>query len=89
MSFGFGFTTNHFEIHNNRFDKTVDDSISRMADQKRTCDLILAVGDGNLGEVRGMQYSDSVVNVFDDRNMRPTNATWHFLIPQMIYWGMV
>jgi hypothetical protein len=60
-----------------------------MADQKRTCDLILAVGDGNLGEVRGMQYSDSVVNVFDDRNMRPTNASWHFLIPQMIYWGMV
>lgn len=91
-----------------RFDQTVDDAISRMADTQRTCDLILAVGDGNvsdvdpfvclfvfkhnrstqLGEVRGFQYSDSVLNVFDDRNMRPTNDTWHFRIPEMVYWGM-
>jgi len=71
-----------------QFDHTIDDALSRMADQTRTCDLILGVGDGNLGYVRGVQYSYSVVNIMDDLNMRPVNQTWHFRIPEMVYFGM-
>ncbi len=38
-----------------QYDVTVDDASSRMATAHRTCDLILGVGDGKLGEVRGFQ----------------------------------
>lgn len=31
-----------------RYDQTVDDATSRMATAKRTCDLILGVGDGKV-----------------------------------------
>jgi len=70
-----------------QFDYTVDDSINRMANSRRTCNLILGVGDGKLNEFRGFQYSYSVLNVFDDRNMQP-NATWHPRIKDTVYWGM-
>jgi len=71
-----------------QFDSTVDDSINRMANAKRTCDLILGVGDGKLKEFRGFQYSSSVLDVFDDQNMRPFNQTWHPRITDTVYWGM-
>merc|ERR1719197_32559 len=71
-----------------QFDHTLDDATNRMANAKRTCDLILGVGDGKLGEVRAYQYSASVLNEFDDMNMRPVNDTWHFRIPNMVYYGM-
>jgi len=71
-----------------RYDVTVDDSINRMSAAKRTCDLILGVGDGKLGEFRGFQYSSSVLNVFDDKNLQPYNETWHPRIPDAVYWGM-
>jgi len=70
-----------------QFDYTVDDSINRMANSRRTCNLILGVGDGKMNEFRGFQYSYSVLNVFDDRNMQP-NATWHAKIKDVVYWGM-
>jgi len=71
-----------------RYDVTVDDSISRMANAKRTCDLILGVGDGKLKEFRGFAYSSSVLRVFDDKNLLPYNNTWHPRIPNVVYWGM-
>jgi len=71
-----------------RYDITVDDSINRMANARRTCDLILGVGDGKLNEFRGFQYSSSVLRVFDDENMQPYNETWHPRIPDTVYWGM-
>jgi hypothetical protein len=40
-----------------------------------------------MNEFRGMQYSYSVLNVFDDGNLMP-NATWHPKIPNIVYWGM-
>jgi len=70
-----------------QYDFTVDDAINRMVNSRRTCNLILGVGDGKLGEFRGFQYSYSVLNVFDDRNLRP-NATWHPKIENVVYWGM-
>jgi len=70
-----------------QFDYTIDDAISRMANSRRTCNLMLGVGDGKLGEFRGMQYSYSVLNVFDSENLMP-NQTWHPRIRDVVYWGM-
>ncbi len=50
---------------------------------------ILGVGDGKLNIFRGMEHSYSVLDVFDDQNMRPDNATWHPRIKDIVYWGMV
>jgi len=69
------------------YDRTVDDAINRMFSARRTCDLMLGVGDGKLNQFRGMQYSYSVLNVFDDTNLQP-NQTWHPRIPNVVYWGM-
>lgn len=70
-----------------QFDNTIDDSINRIANSQRTCDLILGVGDGKMGEFRGIQYSSSVANFMDDVNMKPT-ASWHPQIKDVVYWGM-
>lgn len=71
-----------------QFDLTVDDAISRISNEKRTCDLILGVGDGKLGEMRGFEYSSSAFQVFDDKNLMPLNDTWHPRIENIVYWGM-
>lgn len=70
-----------------QFDYTIDDAINRMANSRRTCDLILGVGDGKLGLFRAFQYSNSVLRIQDDLNMMP-NATWHPRIKNMVYYGM-
>ncbi|CAF0748336.1 unnamed protein product [Didymodactylos carnosus] len=66
---------------------TLDDALSYIADVHRTCHLMLAVGDGNLGTARMIQYSHSKVNFFDDLNLEPL-ADWHPRIPNVIYEGM-
>jgi isopenicillin-N N-acyltransferase like protein len=71
-----------------QYDITIDDAINRMANAKRTCDLILGVGDGKMNEFRAFQYSSSVLNVMNDRNQMPLNATWHPRIPNIVYYGM-
>lgn len=71
-----------------QYDQTLDDAINRMINTQRTCDLVMAVGDGKLGEIRAMQYSASVLNVFDDENMMPYNETWHPRIKDIVYLGM-
>ncbi len=37
-----------------QFDKSLDEAINRITNAKRTCDLILGVGDGNANAFRGM-----------------------------------
>ena len=77
-----------------QFDNTLDDSINHIKNAHRTCDLILGVGDGkpqqnkSSAPFRGIQYSHSVANFFDDTNMLPKNDTWHARIPNMVYYGM-
>jgi len=71
-----------------QFDDTLDDAINRLANAKRTCNLIFGVGDGKLQTVRSFQYSHSVLNVFDDRNLMPYNETWHPRIKDIVYHGM-
>jgi len=70
-----------------QWDITLDDATNRMINAKRTCDLILGVGDGKISQFRGYEYSASVLNVFDDTNQMPL-ADWHPRIPEMVYWGM-
>jgi len=71
-----------------QFDNTLDDSINRLANAKRTCNLILGVGDGKMRAVRSFQYSHYNLNVFDDRNLLPYNDTWHARIKDTVYHGM-
>ncbi|KAL5014130.1 hypothetical protein ScPMuIL_008400 [Solemya velum] len=70
-----------------QFDETLDDAVNRISNSARTCDLILGVGDGKLGEFRGVEYSASVSNFFDDQNLQP-KADWHPRINNVVYWGM-
>jgi len=71
-----------------QFDNNLNDSINRITDANRTCDLILGVGDGNTaGGFRGVEYSYSVANFYDDTNMEPT-GDWHPLITNAVYYAM-
>ena len=71
---------------------STDGACGRITNATRTCDLLLGVGDGNAnggqGAFRGVQFSPSVANVFDDTNLEPFNASWHPRIPNVVYWGM-
>ena len=64
------------------------DSITRIKDAHRTCDLILGVGDGNEKTFRGFEYSASVATVVTDTTLIPVNNTWHPEIENVVYWGM-
>ena len=57
-----------------------------MKTTKRTCNLILGVGDGK-SEFRSFQYSHSVCNVIGDDNPLP-KADWHAAIEDAVYYGM-
>ncbi|XP_025105815.1 protein dcd1B-like [Pomacea canaliculata] len=70
-----------------QFDKTLNDSIKRITEAHRTCDLILGVGDGKEKEFRGIQYSASVANFFTDTNLEP-KQDWHPRITDIVYFGM-
>lgn len=71
-----------------QFDNTYEDSIKRITDAHRTCDLVLGVGDGKAATMREFQYSASVANVMDDTNLMPLNDTWHARIEDVVYTGM-
>lgn len=57
-----------------------------MQTTKRTCNLILGVGDGK-SEFRSFQYSHSVCNVIGDTNPLP-KADWHPQLNHTVYYGM-
>jgi isopenicillin-N N-acyltransferase-like protein len=71
-----------------QFDETLNDSIMRIKNAHRTCDLILGVGDGKFKTFRAFQYSSSVANVIADDNLLPKNDTWHPQIKDAVYYGM-
>ena len=79
-----------------QYDASLDESISRITGAKRTCDLILGVGDGKKNAFRGFQYAPSVANVIDDTNLMPQPCNgqpdpcedWHPRISEVVYWGM-
>ncbi len=69
-----------------QWDSTLDQSVNRMKTTKRTCNLILGVGDGK-NEFRSFQYSHSVCNVVGDTNPLP-KEDWHLPIENAVYYGM-
>jgi len=70
-----------------QFDNSLEDTEKRIKAAKRTCDLIMGVGDGNSGEFRGIQYSASVANFMTDTDMMPI-ADWHPRMNNIVYYGM-
>ena len=70
-----------------QWDSSLDDSVNRMVNSKRTCNLILGVGDGKLPAFRSVQYSGSIVRFFDDKNMQPV-YDWHPRMENVVYYGM-
>jgi hypothetical protein len=70
-----------------QWDLTLDDSVNRMSNAKRTCNLILGVGDGKLPAFRSVQYSGSNIRFFDDQNMQPV-YDWHPRMKNVVYYGM-
>jgi hypothetical protein len=73
-------------------DTTLSDSISRMKNANRTCDLIMGVGDGKKGagggkNFRSFESSYSNLTVIDDTNLIPV-ADWHKPIKNIVYHGM-
>jgi isopenicillin-N N-acyltransferase like protein len=70
-----------------QWDQTQLDGVSRLASSHRTCDLILGVGGGKERRFNSVQYSASVCNIMDDKNLKPV-ATWHEPIDNVVYHGM-
>lgn len=70
-----------------QYDKTLAEADKRITEAKRTCDLILGVGDGKSNSFHGYQYAPSVANVMLDTNLMPLEE-WHPRIPEIVYWGM-
>jgi hypothetical protein len=73
-------------------DGSLDAAIERLKDARRTCDLILGVGDGKSGagegkNFRSFQYSYSTLTVMDDTNLLPAED-WHRPIQNVVYHGM-
>jgi hypothetical protein len=73
-------------------DTALEESIQRMEDANRTCDLILGVGDGKEGagggkNFRSFAYSYSNLTVMDDTNLLP-DEDWHKKIDSVVYHGM-
>jgi hypothetical protein len=71
------------------FDNSVWDSVARLENANRTCNLILAVGDGKAETARGFAYSATELFVYDDTNLQPFNAsadTWHPRFKDIVYW---
>jgi len=71
-----------------QFDASLSAAETHITDANRTCYLILGVGDGKEGGgFRGIEYSYSVANFYNDQNMMPI-ASWHPRIDNIVYYGM-
>jgi isopenicillin-N N-acyltransferase-like protein len=70
-----------------QFDKTIDETYTRITEGKRTCDLILGVGDGKTSRFNSIQYSASVANFLNDTTLKP-EGDWHPKIRNIVYHGM-
>ncbi|CAF0716468.1 unnamed protein product [Brachionus calyciflorus] len=70
-----------------QFDNTFDDAFNRLTNGKRTCNLILGVGDGKINKFNSVQYSASVANFMNDTTLKP-EGDWHPKIDNVVYHGM-
>ncbi len=70
-----------------QFDDSLASAIDRVRRTPRTTSLMYALGDGGFGEVRSLQTSRTLCNVFDDATLEPLTET-HPRIPDVVYHGM-
>ncbi|KAA3616333.1 MAG: hypothetical protein DWQ05_11380 [Calditrichaeota bacterium] len=70
-----------------QFDKSLDEAINRVRNAQRTTSLMYGIGDGEFGELRGLQTSREVCNVFSPENLEPVTDA-HQRIEDIVYWGM-
>ena len=70
-----------------QFDNSLEQAIARVKNASRTTSLMYGIGDGEMGELRGLQTSHTLCNVYDPNNLEPLTAT-HRRIEDIVYWGM-
>ncbi len=70
-----------------QFDKSLDEAVERVKNAPRTTSLLYGIGDGEFGQLRGLQTSHTLCNVFDPDNLEPVTPT-HQRIKDIVYWGM-
>lgn len=70
-----------------QFDKSLEAAIDRVRRTPRTTSLMYAIGDGKFGQVRALQTSHTLCNVYDPSNLEPLTDA-HQRIPDVVYWGM-
>jgi len=71
-----------------QFDTSLAEATHRITTAKRTCDLILGVGDGSSDDFSAFQYSPNVATVIKPDSLLPVNDTWHPPIADITYFGM-
>lgn len=70
-----------------QFDNSLDEAIRRVKTAHRTTSLLYGIGDGEIGELRGLQTSHTLCNVYSPDNLEPLTPT-HQRIKDVVYWGM-
>lgn len=70
-----------------QFDTSLPQAIARMENTPRISSLMYAIGDGNFGQVRALQTSRTLFNVFNATNLEPLTDS-HPRIDDIVYWGM-
>lgn len=70
-----------------QFDNSLDEAITRVKNAPRTTSLMYGIGDGDFGQLRGLQTSHTLCNVYDPDNLEPLTEA-HQRIEDIVYWGM-
>ncbi len=70
-----------------QFDISLEEAISRVKKASRTTSLLYGLGDGEFGQLRGLQTSHTLCNIYDPDNLEPLTPK-HQRIEDIVYWGM-
>ena len=70
-----------------QFDQTLQAALDRVRKTPRTTSIMYGIGDGKLGEVRSLQTSRTLCNVYHPGNLEPLTQT-HPRIADIVYHGM-
>lgn len=70
-----------------QYDTSLDEAIDRVRRTPRTTSLMYGIGDGELGQLRGLQTSRTLCNVFAPDNLEPLTES-HPRLEDVVYWGM-
>jgi len=71
-----------------QWEDSLEGAKTRISNAERTCNLIIGVGDGEVGKATGCQFSGRVANFYEDYNLLPVNETWHAPIVDVVYNAM-